>query len=134
MRSTVTSILMSGVMLVGGSVALAAPAAADDVEPAAPFMRCLHLEGEAGIGCFDPKGDVFGAHDYVRDGKRVVTAWQTDYGRGGECHNAKGAFSTRFCTVNLAEHRKVRIKVSLREGANGPDEKSTGWSEWLPIG
>ncbi|WP_193103235.1 hypothetical protein [Brachybacterium sp. FME24] len=131
----ISSILLAGAMMVGGTAAAAAPAAAEDFEAAAPHQRCLWLADDAGLGCFNPQGDVFAAHDTVRDGKRVVTAWQTDYGRTGECHNAKGAFSTHFCDgSDLAEHRKVRFKVSLRDGASGDDEKSTGWSDWLSIG
>src|SRR5699024_9447543 len=51
--------------------------------------QCRPVKGgdpELGPGRFDPAGDVFGGHDYATDGRRVVTSWQTDYGRSGQCH------------------------------------------------
>lgn len=132
-----SSILLAGAVIVGGW-AVASPAGAEDARTSAPYQQCRSVKDgdtQLGLGCFDPNGDVFGAHDYVNDGRRVVTSWQTDYGRSGQCHNAKGAFSTHFCSdVNLAEHRKVRIKVSVRTGAKGTDEHSSGWSDWMRIG
>lgn len=118
-----------------GTLAFAAPATGEgsDLEPEVNWERCYNTSDYRGSGCFDPQGDIIRSHDHYPDGKRVVTHWETNYGRKGTCHNAQGAYTMRTCNYDMAENGKVRIRVSLRDGANGADEKMTSWSAWIPI-
>ncbi|MER6999836.1 hypothetical protein [Streptomyces sp. NPDC000410] len=100
-------------------------------------ISCIELSAGSNLlarGCFDPNGDKFGAADHEADGLRTVVKWETNYGRSGECHAAGGAGTTKTCNYDMREDKKVRFKLILRDGANGPDKVSTSWSPWESIG
>lgn len=135
MIARLAPIAMAGAMALGlltpSSASEEAPA--KDYLPAAAYERCINTDNYRGSGCFDPVGDIIRTHDHYPDGRRVVTHWQTNYGRSGTCHNAQGAYTMRTCNYDMAENGMVRIRVSLRDGANGTDENMTAWSAWIPI-
>ena len=89
----------------------------------------------AGTGSFATYGDVIGAEDNKADGVRAVTEWKTNYGRSGECQDSDGANNgVAYCNYDFRESALIEFQVVLRNGSNGPDELSSGWSGWESIG
>lgn len=119
----------------GASIALlAAPAYAGTWYPSG-YPQHLYTDDNAGEGAFQAEGDWIMANDIAADSKSVVTRWETNYGRDGECKATGGAFTGREqCNYNFDEDYKVRIKVCLRDYSNDIGwENCSTWSPWLSI-
>ncbi|MEV1009420.1 hypothetical protein [Streptomyces sp. NPDC049881] len=77
-----------------------------------------------GRGCFVGYGDDITVQDLKADGMRVVVKWQTTNLRNGTCHNAMGANNfTVICDYNFPENDYIYIRVCVRKGENGTDQR-----------
>lgn len=127
------AVLAATTFVVGGL-----PAASASAAPAADGETCianLHpvLDSWITEGCFVGYGDVVVAWDFAEDGRRSVTEWETDYGRSGECHNAKGVGKRVDCNYDMSETGRIKIRSCARDGASAPNWDCTRWSGWISI-